>query len=216
MREERRRYQRVTLPNPIRGEIGPIRVYVVDIAINGVRVVHQDDLGGPGAPCTLRFEAPAGRIALDCEIVRTALHRPPKQGGDRATYHSGLQVVAARNMSDRVLREMISSYVERALDEQRANARGIPATAAMSFQTGKGMEFIRVELFAGRWRRSATREPQQPMNGFTISASEPEPNIRTLCDAYEAADTEGRRLIRIMAELSTSKAEGIPTRRYDP
>ena len=57
---------------------------------------------------------------------------------------------------------------------------------------------------------------KQPANGFTVSAAETDENVSMLCDAYEAGDAENRRLIRIMAELSISKAEGIPTRRYEP
>jgi len=61
-----------------------------------------------------------------------------------------------------------------------------------------------------------TKEPRQPMNGFTVSASESDESLSLLCEAYEAGNIEARRLIRTMAELSISKSEGIPTRRYDP
>jgi hypothetical protein len=37
-----------------------------------------------------------------------------------------------------------------------------------------------------------------------------------LCETYLASDAEGRKLIKLMAELSISKAEGVPTRRYSP
>jgi hypothetical protein len=54
------------------------------------------------------------------------------------------------------------------------------------------------------------------MNGFTISAEEDPEHIAILCETYLSTDAEGRKLIKIMSELSISKAEGIPTRRYSP
>ena len=82
--------------------------------------------------------------------------------------------------------------------------------------TGKGTQFLRLELLNGTWRRTETTRPDQPMNGFTISADEALPHIAMLCDTYLSSDAEGRKLIKLMSELSISKAEGIPTRRYSP
>ena len=111
---------------------------------------------------------------------------------------------------------MIAALVARALDEQKANARGVPAAAAQCFQTGKGTEFLRFELINGAWRRTATTRPDQPVQGFTISADENREHIEMLCHTFQNADEPGRKLIKMMAELSISKAEGIPTRRYTP
>ena len=215
-REEKRRYQRVTLPNPLRSDVSGVRAYIVDLSVKGVRVAHQDALPAPGGECTVRFEGVSGPIGLDCAVVHTLVHRPARTPTERPVYHSGLEILAARHDSDRALRELIGHFIDRAMDEQRANARGIPASAAVSFQTGKGTEFLKLELLAGRWRRTLTKDSQQPINGFTISASEHEDNIVMLCEAFESSDNDGRRLIRTMAELATSKAEGIPTRRYEP
>jgi hypothetical protein len=215
-REERRRYQRVSLPAPLRGTVGQVRVFVVDISLGGLRIAHQEALPKIGASCTVRFEGNTGTIVLPCNLVRTIVHRPAAHVSERAVYHSGLQVVADDRWTMQPLRELIAYYIERALDEQKANARGLPATAALSFQTGKGSDYVRFELGAGSWKRTPTKEARQPINGFTISASETDENITMLCEAYETSTTEGRRMIRTMAELSISKSEGIPTRRYDP
>ena len=37
-----------------------------------------------------------------------------------------------------------------------------------------------------------------------------------LCHTFKNADEPGRKLIKMMAELSISQSEGIPTRRYTP
>ena len=44
--------------------------------------------------------------------------------------------------------------------------------------------------------------PTQPLNGFTVAAYEDEQELQALCRAWEVADSEGRRLIRLVAELS--------------
>src|SRR5258706_13659762 len=94
MREERRRYQRITLPAPLRGTVGPIRVFVLDLSLGGIRVAHQEPLPSVGSSCTLRFEGQAGSIVLPCIVVRTVVFRPAKSLNDRAVHHSGLQITA--------------------------------------------------------------------------------------------------------------------------
>ena len=115
-----------------------------------------------------------------------------------------------------MLRQLVADCVARALDEQKANARGVPATAALSFQTGKGNDYVRCELVDGAWRRTATNRPEQPANGFTVSAEEERDQVELLCQTFESADAAGRKLIQTMAEMSISKSEGVPTRRYNP
>ena len=215
-REERRRYQRVTLPSPLRGTIGTTRVFVVDVSIGGVRVAHQDPIAKPGQPCTLKFDGPTGPIVLNFVAAWTEVHRRAERAEEKSVHHTGLMLGTSPSIYDAAFRELISYFVERALDEQRANARGIPATAALSFQTGKGTDFVRFDFVAGRWRRTVTKDTKQPANGFTVSAAETDDSIEQLCEAYEAGDAEARKLIRLMAEMSISKTEGIPTRRYEP
>src|SRR5205809_314982 len=72
------------------------------------------------------------------------------------------------------------------------------------------------ELLNGSWRRTATTRPEQPANGFTISATEDREHIEMLCHTFANSDEPGRRLIKLMAELSISQSEGVPTRRYTP
>lgn len=215
-REERRRHQRITLPAPLRGVVGAVRVFVVDVSLGGIRIAHQEPLSKAGTSCTVRFEGNAGAIVLPCVVVRTVIHREARHAGDRVVYHSGLQIVAEDRWAVQPLRDLIGYYIERALDEQKANARGIPATAALSFQTGKAGDFLRFELVAGSWRRTPTKEDRQPLNGFTVSAAESDESVAMLCEAYEVGTNDARKLIRTMAELSISKSEGIPTRRYEP
>lgn len=214
--DDRRQYGRVTPVQRIRGTVGPVAVYLLDVSLAGARVVHQDPLPAPGATSVLTFEWEGRMYSGPCEVRRTELERAARSKFDRALYHSGLFLMRTDPESHSVLRDIVQTSVTRALDEQKANARGIPATAALSFQTGAGEDYVRCEMRHRTWVQTGTRDPQQPEHGFTISSNEPASKIAMLCRAYELGDVDGRRLIRTFAALSISKAEGIPTRRYAP
>jgi hypothetical protein len=214
--EERRRYQRASLVRPHTARVGVARVYILDLSLNGARIAHQGTLPPPGRECVLAFEWEGHTIELRCEVTRSTLERLAKTAAEKSVYHAGLRVMEADRQSRATLREMIAGLVARALDEQKANARGIPAAAAQCFQTGKGGELLRFELVNGAWRRTATTRPDQPAHGFTISAEEDREHIEMLCHTFANSDEPGRKLIKMMAELSISQTEGVPTRRYTP
>jgi hypothetical protein len=201
-------------PHPAR--VGVARVYIIDISLNGVRVAHQGTLPPPGHECALVFDWEGCAVDLRCEVTRSVLERLAKNASEKSVHHAGLRILDADRQSRETLRQMIAALVARALDEQKANARGIPAEAAQCFQTGKGSEFLRFELIDGAWRRTTTTRPEQPAHGFTISADEDRTHVELLCHTFENSDEPGRQLIKMMAELSLSQAEGIPTRRYTP
>ncbi|HEY6138595.1 MAG TPA: PilZ domain-containing protein [Thermoanaerobaculia bacterium] len=213
---ERRKYQRVVMTRPLPGRLGGARVYVLDASLIGLRIAHQGSAPPAGSPCSIEFEWEGRLIELECEVRRNALHKLAKSANEKSIYHAGLAITGAVGDSDSALRGMIAAIVARALDEQKANARGVPAAAAQYFQTGKGTEYVRCELVGGAWRRTETSRADQPPNGFTVSAEESREHVEMLCDTFVNADDAGRQLIRMMAELSISKAEGVPTRRYTP
>lgn len=214
--DERRRYGRVTPVEKIRGLAGSAIVYVVDISLTGLRVAHKDPLPETGETCVVTFPWEGRRLTMRCEVRRTFVAKAASSSFEKTLYHTGLMIVSKDDIAERTLRQIIESCIERALDEQRANARGIPAIAAQSFQTGKGENLVRCELRGAQWLRTPTRDSHQPENGFTVSADEAPDKIDMLCRAYASGDADGRKLIRTFAALSISKAEGIPTRRYAP
>lgn len=214
--DERRQFGRVTPVQRIRGAVGNVIVYVLDVSVAGLRVAHQDPLPDVGKIAKLVFDWEGRRFNGTVEVRRTKVEKPAKSKFDKPLYHSGLFIVSKDSSADLIIRDIIQACVDRAADEQRANAEGIPAIAASSIQTGKGDNFIRCELRAAGWVKSDTKDPQQPSNGFTVSASETPHKIAMLCRTWEIGDAEARRLIRTFAALSISKAEGVPTRRYTP
>lgn len=214
---ERRRVQRVHLPQPLRATIDGVKVFLVDVSVKGLRVMHQEDIGRVSAECVVRAEWDGHPMTLHCTIVRTAMHKPADRKGERTLYHSGLALDHAAAASSRTLRRLVEHHVERALDEQKANARGIPPLAAQSVKTGTPTTYVRHEYIAGRWREVMTATANQPDNGFTICATTTPAEVDMLRRAYETATSAADlAMIRRMAALSVSAAEVVQARRYTP
>lgn len=213
---ERRKVQRVKLTRPLHGKSGSSPIYLVDASVEGIRIAHQGIVSAVGKTLRVEFAWEGQRIELECAVVHNTLIRLAKSKKGKSTYHAGLRIIEAVGDSRAVLRQLVADCVARALDEQKANARGIPAEVAQVFQTGKGTEYLRCELIEGAWRRTSTMMPDQPANGFTVSANEDRAQIEVLCRTFETSDSAGRRMIRTMAKMSISRAEGVPTRRYSP
>ena len=215
---ERRRVQRVKLLEPLRGSVGANRVFVVDVSLRGLRIAHQDRLGPTGEEVTLHAQWDGQGIVLKCEIVRTQIHRMAETATAKTLYHSGVVIKQALGMSATALRELVQAHVARAIDEQKANARGIPPIAVQSTHGAQATHYKRHELIAGRWRETATTDVTQPVNGFTVSATHSPEEVSMLRSAFENGDaaTGGRDLIRRMAKLSITSMESVPTRRFMP
>ena len=213
---DQRKLERIRPLKPLAACAGAARAFILDASLDGFRIAHQDKLGAPGA--SLRFTLEwDGRIAqLECIVEWTELQRVGKASYAKTLHHSGLRLESAPGESADVLRELIEHHVQRALDEQVANARGIPAVAAQSYQTGKGTQFITHELLGGQWRTRTTTDPGQPAKGFTVSTDLTEEEAAMLRAAFEAADPGQKEMIKTMARLSISTPGGIPTRRYQP
>ena len=96
--QDRRRYHRTALAEPLRAAVGSIRVYVLDASVGGMRVAHQAALPNPGEFCRIEVPSKLGPIRLDCEVVRTV--------PDRSVYHSGLEIIAADRQSAERLRSI--------------------------------------------------------------------------------------------------------------
>jgi hypothetical protein len=213
--EERRRFGRIALDHPLPGHLDDeVRVRVLEVSVVGVLVAHEARLM-PLPTRELTIDWDGRQLQLTVEVIRTTLAKLARSTAERSIYHSGLRIVRSRDGGE-TLRELIAERILRALDEQKANARGIPPLAAYMYQPAKGDRYRRCELIDGVWRRSETTRPTQPVHGFTISADVEPAHIDLLCRTYESTTLEGRRLTKLLAELSVSKHEGVPVRRYEP
>jgi hypothetical protein len=213
--QDRRHYGRVHLTPPLPGSVDTTRVSIVEVSLVGARMVQEGRITTAGVH-RLRFEWDLRPIDYSCEVVRTTVVRLARNAGETTVYETGVRLTAPRDDSATALRELISEHVVHAINEQIANAHGIPPLAVYSYQTEKGGRYRRCEYSKGQWRRSDTTIPDQPENGFTISAEVDPYFIEMLCRTYDACDAKGRELTKLFAQLSIDRKEGIPTRRFLP
>jgi hypothetical protein len=201
--EERREFQRLRLDPPVPATLGASEVTLVEVGILGARVRHDGPLLGAIVDSVpeLRFQSRGGEIVLRCEVVRT-------QEGE-----SGLRFLAAIGDSGDRLRHLLADLVSRALDETREPRLRIKKRIdGDKTVRGKEAEFVCYRLDGGTWQKRAVFLPEQPAVGFTVARDVDADEVQRLCRVYQASDDEGRRLIRLFAELSVSEAMEIPPR----
>ncbi|HYS54582.1 MAG TPA: hypothetical protein VER58_12565 [Thermoanaerobaculia bacterium] len=197
------------------GRLGDKPVRVLDLAIGGAKLLGSTRMI-PGAKTDLMIDWEGKTIHLKCEVTRCLLQTFASGKDQVSTYEIGLRIAESVGDSNKVMHELIASFVMKALDEQRANWEGVPPIGPYVHLEGKSNRYRRCDFTDGSWKITATTRPEQPLTGFTISAEVAPHYLDMLCKTYEMTDEEGRRLTRILAELSINKAEGVPTRRYIP
>ena len=210
---ERRRYQRITFPRPVVAKYGSDKAFLVDISVSGARIAHQGELS-VGARSRVTFDWEGSELAFECEVVRCGIDKKASEASGKPIHQSGIRFVRPIGQSAAYLRGMIAQFVMRALDEQKANARGIPPRAA-TFQSGiKEVAYVTYRFVRNEWQKAESKNPQQPLDGFTVSAKEDPLQVDMLCKTYETSDFAGRKMIRQLAEMSIT--DTVPTRRYSP
>lgn len=239
-----RRVQRVHLPHPIVARLGTSHVVLVDLSLLGARVEHHTP-GSTGGRARLAFRWNDVEIVADCRIVRCKLERFSVGADGLTVYHSGLEFENVSIEVRRVLKDIIGAFITRALEEQKLNARGIFAqhdearmpifrfggqlTAnSKDVREGAGSSvlpmtrmvresgYLCYSLVHNHWRTKRTHDPDQPAEGFTISALEDRTQAQLLCEAYAQADRNGRRMIQLLAQLSIAEGEGEAVGRFEP
>lgn len=217
--QDRRQFQRFDLDTPIRGRLGPVEVFLVDIGVLGTLIEHDAPLE-TSQTARLIFPWKNRSLELDSEVVYTSgspLSDPdhPERGARKR--HSGLRFREAIGDSDERLRELIMDCANRALEPKEASAilewkAKAQQTRAAAGHEAAAIGFLTYHFGRSGWKKTATDQSKQPPDGFTVAASEDETHLQLLCRAWETTSQEGRNSIRALAELSVSKAQGLPKR----
>ncbi|HEV8659826.1 MAG TPA: hypothetical protein VGS96_14555 [Thermoanaerobaculia bacterium] len=199
--EERREFQRLRLDPTVPATLGDVAVSILEIGVLGARVRHADPIGKEYAE--LRFSHGGVNIGMRCEVVRTINNE------------SGVRFLAAIDDSGDKLRNMLADLVTHEFEVRRKmppNTIPQNPSSVDGDKTVRGADaaFLCYRLENGVWRRRRVFLPEQPSVGFTVARSEDSAEMQRLCRVYEASDEEGRRLIRLFAELSVSDALEIP------
>ena len=206
--DERREFQRLNVDPPIPATMGTDPVSILEIGVLGARVLHSTALDA--ATVELRFAYNGGEVDMKCEVVRTM---PRKSPYPDSGFESGLRFLAAIGDSGDRLREMLGELVAGEINARRAHGGATiqaPSVDGDKTVRSKDAGFISFRFENGKWAKRAVFLPEQPKSGFTVSQSSDATELQRLCAVYEASDEEGRRLIRLFAELSVSDVLQIP------
>lgn len=194
MTDERRAYQRLTLPEPLDGWFGDFSVRLVDVSASGAQIEHDEAI--PDASrALLRFYWRGEEVEILAETAR--LIHTNRMGVRFLEESETLRMLIAVSAAD-VLRALEAN----ARGDREANVIG-DETLTSAWRT-HASGYVRWELEDGHWTPHHAREPKQPENGFTIAASEAEEQVAMLRRTYETGDAEARRLTRMLAELSVA------------
>jgi hypothetical protein len=190
--DERRVYDRVTLFEPIDAWFGDFAVRVVDISTVGAQI-ESDEALPPDARGLLRFFWRNQEVEILAETSREMRHA-----------HIGLLFVEESD----ALQTLVSASSREVLRALEANARGDRAGNVIGDETLTAAWHRPIAGYVcwiyedGRWDPRHSPVPDQPENGFTISAAEPEEQVALLRETYESGSEESRALTRKLAELS--------------
>lgn len=193
--KERRKFQRLYLTKPLKGRFGNRPVNLVDVSATGALIEDGGNIP-VGQKKNLRFTWRKKKVMIKAETVRT------KQG------RAGLRFLE----NSKQLRRLIKESATEMLRAQQANMEGNreenvvgddTLTAASTGILGK-KGYMVYNLEQGVWTKRGALIAEQPPNGFTVSAAEPEDQVALLCDAYQRGDEEARRMTRLLAELSVA------------
>ena len=242
--EARRRVERILLALPLIGRVGTRHVVLRDLSVTGCQLEHDFPLKIQTA-LRLTFSWHGEEITLDALVVRCRIQTFNSGAAGVTVYQSGLRFQPDEHGGLSALRRIVGDEITRSIEEQKANARGdLPHVmermalfaagghliadsdeAMLRYQASLPLPYFRIARERGYvrymlgergWVKRHCKEPEQPLEGFTIWAHEDKGETDRLCQAYERGGPETRWLIRRCAELSLVIDERIPPQRFEP
>lgn len=235
-----RRVERIQLGIPVLAKMNATDVVMLDFSLRGCRLESHVPFKVT-TNVTVSFDWGDEHVELKGQVIRCKLDSA--SGGK--VFNTGV-LFEAETADSPKLRSIITRQLERALEEQKANARGelaeildhmpifsvggtLTANAKQISEAYEGKNsllpwtriarqrgFVRFAFDGKQWRKVRTSEPAQPEEGFTVWAFEDTDDLEKLKRVYERADRETRTLIRLCAELSLNVDDTLPPQRFVP
>ena len=195
MSDERRGFQRLNLVRPLDGWFGDFAVQLVEVSATGALMESGEEIP-PESRALLRFWWRDAELEITAETVR----------------QNGARTAVKFVDSNATLMDLIADSARELLRAQEANAAGDRARNVIADETltsasvaHGAIGYVTWVLKPDGWTKRPSLLPDQPPDGFTISASEPDEQVQILCRTYESGDAEARRLTRMLAEISVAK-----------
>ena len=162
------------------GWFGDYAVRLSNVSATGALVQCDEEIPA-GARALLRFFRRGAELELLAEFTGSAL----------TFLEDTLELLLAREAN--------------ALGNRDQNVYGDQTLTAASSRDSS--TFVTWILGANGWRSHPSLVADQPANGFTVYATEPEDQVALLRSTYENGDAEAQRLTRVFAEMSLRKSE---------
>src|SRR6266849_1890770 len=201
---DRREFQRLRLAKPILALLDGQNALILDIGISGAYVEHYGR-AKVGDRFMLLFKWKGNDVEFVGETAHTIVMR---KTGSADVSHSGLRFVQPVADAEKLLNDMVATFVGKVLAAQKANAGAIEPSSSVALidlggaRRSRTRGYLNYRFRNGKWSRELSESTAQPPDGFTVAAYEDDEELESLCSSYEAADEEGRNLIRLVAELS--------------
>ena len=202
-----RKSQRIELSEPFQATFGETAVTVVDLAEEGAAIEHTEPLAvNSFGILRVQSRPPFEVKAMIRHSVMTSA------GGTKGiAYRTGLAFRQVSEETSTVIETILMDLASKLVRLWEANAAGLtssPAIMAMQKRSASRapLAYVWMRLVNGRWERTSTLDPNQPIDGFSILASEDRDQIALLCRTYETCSIPERQFLRALAQRAITEA----------
>jgi PilZ domain-containing protein len=194
--EERREYQRLNLTKPVDAWFGDFDVVLVEISAGGAKIVHDEEIP-INSRGLLRFTWRERDFEILSQITRSE--------GARSGVHFLESNDEFRLMVGQWANEVRLAQEANASGNRAANVVGDETLTAASAGARALSGFLQYRLTSNGWKCQRALLPDQPEDGFTVSANESQEEIDMLCKTYESGDPDAKKMTRMIASLSINR-----------
>jgi hypothetical protein len=187
--------------------IGRHDAIVADLSVCGARVYHFCPIKRGEV---VRFSMHHGDRVFSslARVLASAVEALGTGPSGAPTYESRLQFVDTSHDDKAILSSLLIDLQERQAERWVRNAKGDYAPEPPLPRIGA--YYTRLQWNGHGWLAIATRDPKQPEKGLTIPADTRPSERKLICDVYERADVDGRKLIRQIAAAACDAAVTAP------
>jgi hypothetical protein len=178
---------------------------IADLGMRGARIRHEGALPR-GATIRVTFNWHGAHFAASAEVLACRVLTLGGRDDEPAVYESRLRFVELGGKVLDLLARVITDAGGAELRKWVENLQGESAVPAPS--TGSASGFIRCRYF-GWWEKRWTRNPSQPIDGFTLPARTERSDIDASCKAWEGMDRDGRELVRATAAAVAEEQQSL-------
>jgi hypothetical protein len=190
---------RVILQQPLEGTLGNQRCLIIEVGLGGAKLEHANRVA---IGDELDLEMPKRRLRVS---VRHSVALPGEAG---IVYHTGAAFEGLSETDHAAILELLIHEAEAQVATWEANLEGRLPIERAGARSVVAPRFIWMRMTRRGWERTDTTDPNQPIDGFAVPAEQTPEEIKTLCDAYQAADEPTRASLRQLAALAIIERMG--------